>query len=471
MKLSAPKRNKKQALPDASQMPGILVYGGRNYAVGLLWLTVQEDTDKSLLKQRITKTRADFYCLRSHVSQQHGFGWLSKGHRRGMPAAAAMLADQLVGEWHGVFEAENGWWYVQVRSDTITPNGDRFFASEEEAYQLFQEEATKNIWPHTYAPEKWRLSGTTRELKLSTVLDNLVTTTLVPATLTASFGTSAMRNLVIGGLVGVLLLMMAVVAITLTDSPVDMSQPQNSNGQPLQPVKIAPKLIAPQVNESVSPLQLIKQCGDTLAQLYQSFPGWKANVFTCAAGSANMTWQQSYGTLGTAKEIGMKAWPEKTSVNYQNRIMTAKLALGNLPKLERADLVNQETALLYLEQNMQPLGALDVKPVIPPEPVQPPRSAIALPNQPPPPPLPPAPPPHLKIIFTTGFGPDKVGPLLDVPAMELTELQWMVSQASWRYTLKWTYQKPGQVPVAPAAAAPVSAITPVTPSSNKGGQQ
>src|SRR5690606_25551434 len=125
------------------------------------------ESTKKLLNERIQKTKADFYCHRMHVAQQQGFGWLDKGHRRGMPVAAAMVADQLVGEWHGVFEADNGWWYVQVRSDTITPNGDRFFVSEEDAFHVFQEEAQKNIWPHSYAPEHWRLTdGHTRELSL-----------------------------------------------------------------------------------------------------------------------------------------------------------------------------------------------------------------------------------------------------------------------------------------------------------------
>lgn len=460
MKLSAPKRDKTQNLPAASQMPGILIYGGRNYAVGLLWLTVQEDTDKDLLKQRISKTKADFYCVRSHVSQQHGFGWLSKGHRRGMPAAAAMLADQLVGEWHGVFEAENGWWYVQVRSDTITPNGDRFFSSEEEAYQLFQEEATKNIWPHSYAPEKWRLpENTTRELKLNNVLDGLVTTSLVPATLTASFGTAATRNLVIGGLLGVLALMgigamFAMPSETPVEMPVQASLPPRV-------VNTAPILVVPQMTESIAPKQLLRQCGESLGQLYKALPGWRTDNFTCEASKANLTWQQGTGTLSNAKEVGMQHWPQTTAVTFSNRIMTATLNQGSLPKVENSNLVPQEIALLYLEQNMQPLGALEVKPILPPEPPPPPPPSMLSPGQEPPPPEKPL-PPYLEINFTTGFGPDKVGPLMDVPALEITQMQWSVQQGVWTYKLKWTYQKPGTVPVAlnNATAITPAAVTP-----------
>ncbi|MDB5477835.1 MAG: pilin accessory family protein, partial [Alphaproteobacteria bacterium] len=113
-----PKRRLSDQMPGTASAAGVMQFNGKSYAVGLLWFTVQEDSNKKLLAKRIEKTRADFTCLRQHISQQQGFGWLEKGHRRGMPAAAAMIADQLVGEWHGVFEAENGWWYVQVRSDT-----------------------------------------------------------------------------------------------------------------------------------------------------------------------------------------------------------------------------------------------------------------------------------------------------------------------------------------------------------------
>ena len=429
MNLSAPKRLPHESSPSEK---GVLVYNGRSYAVGLLWFTVQEENAKDLLKQRISKSKADFYCPRTHVSQQQGFGWLHKNHRRGMQAAAAMIADQLVGEWHGVFEAENGWWYVQVRSDTITPNGDRFFTSEEEAYNLFQEEAVKNIWPHSYAPEKWHINeSNTRELKLGNFLDGLSNTVLMPANLTASFGSTAVRNMVFGALLFVFILMVFVAVKTLFVEPVPI--PQSPVPMRVVANPSTPKLAEP--NQSVSPQQLLQQCGEAADQLYIGIPGWISKSFTCAPGKASMAWQQNSGTLSSAKTIGMSLWPKTASVNFLNRILTVNLSLGNLPKLERSELVPQETALLYLEQNMQPLGALQVKPVIPPAPpVQ--NNAAANPNAPPPVPK----PSYLDINFTTGFGPEKIAPLLSAPALEMTQLLWDVTQAKWEYKLKWTIQ-------------------------------
>jgi hypothetical protein len=434
MKLIAPKRIQNEE----TATPGVLSYNGRSYAVGLLWFTVQEDTAKEILKQRISKSHADFYCLRSHVSQQQGFGWLNKGHRRGMLAAAAMIADQLVGEWHGVFEAENGWWYVQVRSDTITPNGDRFFKSEEEAYHVFQEEAVKNIWPHSYAPEKWHLGdASTRELKLANMLDSLSTTALMPANLTASFGSAAVRNLVFGGLAMVFLLMIFVAVNSL------MTQPVVVPPSPVPIRKVLKPLVDPnsQANQSVSPQQLLQQCGDAAGQLYISLPGWESKTFTCTNGKASMVWQQRNGTLSDAKTYGMKQWPQTASVTFTNHQMNVVTSLGNLPKLERSELVTQEIALLYLEQNMQPLGAIQVKPVVPPPPV-PPRQYPG--NTTSPPPVVPV-PSYLEIVFTSGFGPEKISPLLTAPALELTQVQWDIKLAQWQYKLKWTIQ-----PIKPA---------------------
>jgi hypothetical protein len=443
MKLAAPKRILNE---NGANEKGVMIYNGRNYAVGLLWFTVQEDTAKELLKQRVSKSGADFYCSRTHVSQQQGFGWLNRGHRRGMQAAAAMIADQLVGEWHGVFEAENGWWYVQVRSDTITPNGDRFFTSEEEAYLLFQEEATKNIWPHSYAPEKWHINeANTRELKLGNFLDGLSSTLLMPTNLTASFGSTGIRNIVIGSLAFVFVLMIFVAVKSLFQEPVVVPQTPVPARIVLNP-RTPDKLKEP--NQSVSPQQLLQQCGDAADQLYVSLPGWQLKSFTCIVGKATMTWMQNDGTLSIAKNIGAQVWPKNAAITFNNRVLMVGVELGNLPKLERSELVPQEVALLYLEQNLQPLGPLQVKPVIPPQPA--PKNNSSNPNPPPPPP---PVPPYLDIVFTTGYGPEKVSPLLTAPALEINQVLWDINQSKWQYKLKWTTQPVKQVAKPTNAAA------------------
>jgi len=460
---------------------GVLLYNGKPYAVGLLWFTVQEDTAKSLLQQRVTKTHADFYCQRLHISTQQGFGWLRKGHRRGMQAAAAMVADQLVGEWHGVFEADNGWWYVQVRSDTITPNGDRFFTSEEDAFQVFQEEAQKNIWPHSYAPEKWSLQeANTRELSLKNMLDGLATTTLTPTNITAMFGSAAVRNIVIGGLIVAMLGMAAIVGISVMRS---QQEAPVKAATPVRTVKTT-TLQAPKtaVTDAVSPQQLMQQCGDAAAQLFISIPGWSSQVFNCSVGKASMSWQQLTGTLTTAKNVGLAKWPQGVSVTFNNKVMTATMTLGSLPKVERKNLVSQEEALLFLEQKLQPMGNLQIKPVTPAKQVAaaPPAASSGsfMGGDTPPPaaPPPPPPPPYLEVQFLSSFDAEQIAPMLDAPGLELTSMQWNVSRATWQYNLKWTYQPPARTNAKAAAGATNpsgaagTAAAGAAPSTSSGGQ-
>src|SRR5690349_8251036 len=126
--LAAPARPAKDAEPVGT---GVLLYEGKKFAVGLNWLVGDESAGNSLAIKRAKSLGADFYCLRSNVVSQQGFGYLSMGHRINMPALASVVADVFVGEWHGVFAADNGWWYVAVHADNIAPKGDLFFTSEE----------------------------------------------------------------------------------------------------------------------------------------------------------------------------------------------------------------------------------------------------------------------------------------------------------------------------------------------------
>ncbi|MDB5478871.1 MAG: hypothetical protein JWM96_1366, partial [Alphaproteobacteria bacterium] len=352
-------------------------------------------------------------------------------------------------------------------SDTITPNGDRFFESEEDAFNIFQDEMQKNIWPHAYAPEKWHMADNNniRELSLKNMLDDLATTTLTPTNITAMFGGETMRNAALG-FIGLLMLVMAGFVLYSLFAPADIG-PLPSTRTPEQIAATARimTLNAPKgkAADAVSPRQLLKQCGTAAAGLYVSMPGWTPASFTCASGKAAMAWQQKKGSLSDAKAIGLKTWPPATAVALANRILTATTTLGSLPKVETAALPIQEQALLYLEQNLQPLGALQVKPVVPPAPPVPKARTSMLSAAPAPAPPPPRLPSYLDIQMSSGFSPDQMAPLLEQPGLELLKLDWNITSGVWQYKVKWTYDTPA--PVAPAApakpgAAPANAAVP-----------
>jgi hypothetical protein len=416
--------------------PGVLIYGGRQYAVGLLWFTVQdEEAAKVLLGGRLKSTTADFYCNRIHISQQQGFGRLAQGHKRGMPVAAAMVADQLVGEWHGVFEADNGWWYVQVRSDSIMPHGDRFFVSEEEAYNTFQEEMTKHNWPHAYAPAKWRLSdGVARELSLKTLLGDFESAALMPAHMTARFGGTKQRNIVFMALGAVMLIMAGMVMKTA------FVEPEQAMPLPSQMVARPVLKAAEEADAIIDPRQLINACSTTASMLAVPLPGWKADKFTCTPGSALFSWiSMGNGTLDGAKKYGFAKWPSATGVTVNNNALTAALSSEKLPTIQPGKLPQQAEALLVLERDLKPMGALTVKPVasiVTPAPIS------IDPNVPPPPPLPPQ-KPYLEIELASGFDPERLGGyLVDKVGLEIQQIDWEIAAGVWKYKMKWVNAMP-----------------------------
>lgn len=430
--------------------PGVLMHLGKAYAVGLLWFTVQEENGKATLQQRVKKTKADYHCFRKHIAQQQGFGWLDKGHRRGMPVAAAMVADQLVGEWHGIFEADNGWWYLQIRSDTITPQGDRFFASEEEAYRVFQTEMKAHNWPYAYAPAKWNITeANVRTLELKSILDELATTTLIANNVTAIFGGVMQRNLIIGGLVAAFIVMGGFAAFTAMKPPEQIVVPPPRTTQ--QKPAVIPALEPPKEDsaELVSATQFFAACGKAASALYMPIPGWTPTSFTCTPTAASMSWQQQSGSIESARESGAAQWPKNVAISYSNKLMTAGLKLEQLSKVQQNDMPPQEAALLFLEKNIQALGAVQVTPVNPepPKPAPAPRGVKALvPQQ-----IVAVPLPYLDVTLTTGFAPDALPNLASVKGLRISQIQWSIPKGTWIYQFNLLHARPKAAIVTPDA--------------------
>lgn len=445
---------------DSSQKNGVMLYGGKAYAVGLLWLTIQEDQPKELFSQRLKKAKADYHCIRTHIAQQQGFGWLDKGHRRGMPAAAAMIADQLVGEWHGVFEADNGWWYVQVRSDTITPQGDRFFINEEEAYHHFQNEMRSHTWPYAYAPSRWELNDTTiRHLELKNVLDGLTTTTLVADNISAIFGGKSKRNLILGMIILCLVGMGGFTAYSITKPPEQIVLPPPKM-LPIKPqiVKIEP----PKADQAliILPEQFVSACGEVLSSLFVTLPGWEAQTFTCQPNRSSFVWSQKTGSLSEAQIEGQKQWPSTVGINFNNKQLNVTAQLAQLPTSEQTDLYTQEQALIYTEQYLQPKGSLQIKIVTPP----PPKPIKVKPaNQPlvPKPDHTQKPLAFLEIQMNSQYAPNKILGFFQAKGLELRSINWLINRSEWQYQLRIFYKSPAMIKeqnktVTPSAGASVN---------------
>ncbi|PCI01895.1 MAG: hypothetical protein COB76_00300 [Alphaproteobacteria bacterium] len=355
---------------------GVLIYNGRKYAVGVVWLMADEDADPGFIYKRSKMLSADFFCTRSFVSQS-GFGFLSKGHRMGMPSAAAQFADALVGEWHGVFSAENGWYYVAVHADAIAPDGDQFFESEEEAYNFFLSRADSYQWPKTYVPEVWNIKNNDGEISLDRLLDDVPTTSLKPANLDAVFSGKRNKSLTFIGIIFLIgLIFLSFFAQTLLPSLVPEQQ---KIAGPV--VEVADFLSAPPKapEEKENPLLMViekfalpkpsgfvDECVNGFGDLAISLPGWNLSTMRCRNTLVEAVWQKETGTLESIKAYADQ-FPFGVNRTYGARgDFLASRVLGNLSSYnEKIKLADREQILLAVNSRFGKIGRLAVKDIVP----------------------------------------------------------------------------------------------------------
>lgn len=358
------------------QGSGILLYNGRKYAVGLTWLMTDDEAEKNLIYKRADVLRADFFCTRSFVSQS-GFGFLSKGHRMGMPSAAAMAADVLVGEWHAMFAAENGWHYVAVHADTIAPDGDRFFESEEEAYNFFLEQADRYQWPKTYAPEAWNVNGNDGEIPLDKILDDVPSTTLKPANLNGVFSGKRNKHIAfIGLIVFVVLFLFSIFAKQLLPSLVPeqaqipgpvVEVADMLSAPPLEPVQQEDPLMLALENFALpTPSKVIELCMEGFADLMVSLPGWNLTTMRCRNSMVEAVWAQETGTLESIK-AHIDQFPFGVNRTYGARgDFLASRVMSNVSQYnKKVQLADREQVLLAVNNRFGNLGRLEVKDIVP----------------------------------------------------------------------------------------------------------
>lgn len=419
--------------PEDDDNPGVLEFQGRKYAVGLLWLVTSEDEKKTLRRRRIKKADADFYCIRNHISRQVGFGWLAKGHRRHMPVGAIVVADQLVGEWHGVFQADNGWWYLQVRGDAIAPNGDQFFLAESDAYAIFHENLAKQSWPHSYAPVHWNVTESSREMTLARLLDEGPAIGLQPTGFDAAIGGAQNRNLLIAVVFAMIMAAVMIYAFSnLWEVP---DEPVSAPKQAPIPTLAQPK------NDKVevpSPVQVMTQCQGAMEELFQPVTGWNFKEMVCAGNVLSMTWQHTQSNAIVAQQ-NIRSVPQGDSVLLQGSMVTVKKNLGRPSVIEQKNLMTVAEATLKVQDTFNRMGELKVQTVTPPPPPPPPSNAL-LPGQPPPVPLQPR--PYMQILLRTTDGPSRMKSYLDLNALELTSVKWDIPNGMWTYEMKLTLERP-----------------------------
>jgi hypothetical protein len=453
------KETKLAVTPPKKLGAGVLLYDNVKYAVGLRWLVAEDDADVALAKKRAQAISADFYTLRQNVALQQGFGYLSLGHRVGMPALAASIGDVLVGEWHGVFVADNGWWYMAVHADNIAPDGDVFFLSEELAYNHFIAQSEAYLWPRSYAPESWKIQGASGEIELSKVLEEIVgsTPSLKPVTFDAIFSGKANKNIFFAVFIVVVALFFAIFAgsqffpsllPTRAQLPVPDVEVADDLQLPPEDFNFAAQDTASEIFafSLVKPSIIISKCIKGFSRISIPLPGWTLDNLTCSSSSAQALWRHRVGSLKVLEPY-LSRFPQNVSLSFTDSktLLANDIILPGDADLKAPDLLEQKQIEDVLNQRFGQLGLLTTAIVKPPaseallaayDVMQaatfssvgtdaPPLVAITYNDL-----------PYVSVSLNTKTPPNMILSYFDIPGTVISGLTWQVADGSWKYEAK-----------------------------------
>jgi len=434
----------------------ILRYDGVSYASGLVWLTVGEDYDKSAIYKKCKSLKADFYCYRNSIFQC-GFGRLSDGHRISMVSMAAMAADSLVGEWHGVFVADNGWHYVAVHSDTIAPFGDILFDDEEAAYNHFIVESKKIKWPKTYVPDSWNYDGSDGEISYDSILENMSATSLKPANLDALFSGKINKGMAI---IGVLFLLLVVFFSVFSNSLISGMMPQKieasfsdigtANTIAIPPREVAKKTDAMvEVVENFSipkPSDVIEACMSNFDDIMVPLPGWNLNLMRCRSNIVEGMWRKGVGSLATIQPyIDQFPFGVNPIFGSRNDFLVSKAINSNALTSQKMKLAKRQDILLTLNNRFVNLGRMEVQDIAPAyiktnraaggsrrlkaktrksksDKSEEKRTMEDLPS--------------LSITLNTKTAPVFIKEYFDIPGLKINFVEWNVNNSSWTFNMR-----------------------------------
>lgn len=429
---------------EESALGGVLFLNKRRYAVGLIWLVTDEERGAELLGQRVKKLKADFHCLREGSTNQQGFGFLRLGHRMGMACAASAAADAMIGEWHGIFAADKGWWYLAVHGDAIAPEGDILFHSEEEAYNAFVQKNEAYKWPRSYAPASWNLPETNGEILLEKLLEGEgAFSYLRPTNLSAFFGGARRKRVFLSGAGFFILMLLGLMVLIATIS----GQASTSKGQEAFPVALdAPDIIKPPpplpekdrglkatfvTVEAPLPSGVLAACARSLDAIVRPIPGWQLSEAACDSTQGIVQWKRTNGSLASV-ESARETFPEAARLTYGGSgALLVAIPHTKLDMLKQNFMVlPKEDAILLVERAFSSYGQIQLRyvaPKAPPKPIKGAKSKTPLQK-------PPAgKPPVLTMTLSGNTPPARIESAFDLPGLTLQNVKWNIKSRAWTY--------------------------------------
>lgn len=477
---------------------GVIRVSGKSFAVGLFWQTAE--VAKNAVKEarvaaRQEADRADLYCIREGFLTQWGIGWTKAGHRAGMPIAAAALAEELAGNWLGVFRTDAGWWFVAARRDAVLPDGDTLYDNEDEPRTRFEMEFGRGGWDRVFTPAEWGVGGDTTQLPdligasaatvrmkpVGGLVGQLIPDFTDPRTRRNATYVIAAGVLGVLGYVGWTAIKPVVfpdpLPIPPTPRPDFASCQQNPNQLGCGTITPQQAPVAPWAIEPV-PSVFVATCMNSLQPISIHIPGWQFVNMSCSrAGNqkvqggdtqamitASVTWSRAGGTVQIANgyfdQLRRRYSQVSRSYDLNGENVTASITTGVPAKVLQgstelfSELVWGDKSSAWPRETIKhAIWTMSQDLTIPVRLVDPPPPPQFQPGQAQATNVPPPPPPSISINYTTNVPPNAWGRELNkINAFVFESISFDNKGGSWDYKGKiYEYAPQQQIALAPAA--------------------
>ncbi|MDR3438183.1 type 4b pilus protein PilO2 [Telmatospirillum sp.] len=299
--------------------------GKERFAAGLFWQPVPTAA-VAAREARIVAARAelaaDLFCVRRRGVAQFGLAQRGAGHRPGMRAIAAVVANFLKETtWGGVFAVDDRWLYLSVRKGTVMPDGDILFDAEAEAQRHLQEESASGGWDVVFAPAGWQVPGS-RSDDIVRLLSPLADARLRPV----------VRNTAVPILAGAGCVVVAAACVWFAVIPARQEIVAVPN------VPAAPPPPPPPWQGQPSVGALLRVCQAAIEKT-RFLPGFDVEAVSCGSGGVTATYHRRSGSIDWLPKNSLISSPDKVAMVTALPVAVAKRqgpeTPGTLPALRR----------------------------------------------------------------------------------------------------------------------------------------
>lgn len=290
---------------------GTVKIGKTTFAVGLIWQTASSGNEveaEAKLAAKDDLYKANTYCIRETAIIQYGLGQKAMGHRPGMRALAAVVADKLTGNWLAAFEVGNDIYLAAVRDGQILSDYDRLLTQVREARDLFGELLYSAEWDTVLAPASWGVDEADPS-DLDAYLDNGRDFRLKASG--ANLAALALMVGVAGIAAGGYVFMQPASDSGDWGSPVDyglqtndpLSGKQRPDAEAAAPIEQAPT--PPWVNRP-NGIGMLIACTDDIKSAPLEAPGWETDDINCSESGISLVLSKTRGTVLWAQDYFLK---------------------------------------------------------------------------------------------------------------------------------------------------------------------